>query len=52
MTAKQPTDPAAPTVNPLNTKDEAISIDGTTNETIGNKDAKDQKFTSWLRDTS
>ena len=44
MTAKQPTDPAAPTVNPLNTKDEAISIDGTTNETIGNKDAKDQKI--------
>ena len=27
MTAKQPTDPAAPTVNTLNTKDEAISID-------------------------
>ena len=43
MTAKQPTDPAAPTVNTLNTKDEAISIDGTTNETVGHKDAKDQK---------
>jgi hypothetical protein len=26
-----------------NTKDEAISIDGTTNETVGHKDAKDQK---------
>lgn len=43
VTAKQPTDPAAPTVNTLNTKDEAISIDATTNETVGNKDAKDQK---------
>ncbi|MFS2236388.1 YSIRK-targeted triacylglycerol lipase [Staphylococcus hominis] len=43
VTAKQPTDPAAPTVNTLNTKDEAISIDGTTNETVGHKDAKDQK---------
>ncbi|MBV5220907.1 YSIRK-targeted triacylglycerol lipase [Staphylococcus hominis] len=43
VTAKQPTDPAAPTVNTLNTKDETISIDGTTNETVGNKDAKDQK---------
>ncbi|MDA4787422.1 lipase, partial [Enterobacter hormaechei] len=29
--------------NTLNTKDEAISIDGTTNETVGHKDAKDQK---------
>ena len=36
-------DPTAPTVNTLNTKDETISIDGTTNETVGNKDAKDQK---------
>ena len=43
VTAKQPTDPTAPTVNTLNTKDEAISIDGTTNETVGHKDAKDQK---------
>ena len=43
VTAKQPTDPAVPTVNTLNTKDEAISIDGTTNETVGHKDAKDQK---------
>lgn len=43
VTAKQPTDPAAPTVNTLNTKDETISIDGTTNETVGHKDAKDQK---------
>lgn len=43
VTAKQPTDSAAPTMNTLNTKDEAISIDGTTNETIGHKDAKDQK---------
>lgn len=43
VTAKQPTDSAASTMNTLNTKDEAISIDGTTNETIGNKDAKDQK---------
>ncbi|WP_271436989.1 YSIRK-targeted triacylglycerol lipase [Staphylococcus hominis] len=43
VTAKQPTDPATPTVNTLNTKDEAISIDGTTNETVGHKDAKDQK---------
>lgn len=43
VTAKQPTDSTTPTENTLNTKDEAISIDGTTNETIGNKDAKDQK---------
>ena len=52
MTAKQPTDSTTPTENTLNTKDEAISIDGTTNETIGNKDAKDQKFTSRHRDIS
>ena len=31
-------------MNTLNTKDEAISIDGTTNETIEHKDAKDQKI--------
>ncbi|UQA65738.1 YSIRK-targeted triacylglycerol lipase [Staphylococcus hominis] len=43
VTAKQPIDSTTPTENTLNTKDEAISIDGTTNETIGNKDAKDQK---------
>lgn len=43
VTAKQPTDSTTPTENTLNTKDEAISIDGTTNETIGHKDAKDQK---------
>lgn len=43
VTAKQPTDSTTPTENTLNTKDETISIDGTTNETIGNKDAKDQK---------
>ena len=43
VTAKQPTDSTTPTENTLNTKDEAISIDGTTNETVGNKDAKDQK---------
>ena len=43
VTAKQPTDSTTPTENTINTKDEAISIDGTTNETIGNKDAKDQK---------
>ncbi|MEJ7483534.1 YSIRK-type signal peptide-containing protein [Staphylococcus hominis] len=43
VTAKQPTDSTTPTENTLNTKDEVISIDGTTNETIGNKDAKDQK---------
>lgn len=43
VTAKQPTDPTTPIENTLNTKDEAISIDGTTNETVGHKDAKDQK---------
>ena len=43
VTARQPTDSTTPTENTLNTKDETISIDGTTNETIGNKDAKDQK---------
>ncbi|SKU46297.1 Lipase precursor [Mycobacteroides abscessus subsp. abscessus] len=43
VTAKQSTDSTTPIENTLNTKDEAISIDATTNETIGNKDAKDQK---------
>lgn len=43
VTAKQPTDSTTPTENTLNTKDEAISIDGTTNETVEHKDAKDQK---------
>lgn len=43
LTAKQPTDSTTPIENTLNTKDEAISIDATTNETVGNKDAKDQK---------
>jgi len=43
VTAKQSTDSTTPIENTLNTKDEAISIDGTTNETVGHKDAKDQK---------
>lgn len=43
VTAKQSTDSTTPIENTLNTKDEAISIDATTNETVGNKDAKDQK---------
>lgn len=43
LTAKQSTDSTTPIENTLNTKDEAISIDATTNETVGNKDAKDQK---------
>ncbi|MBB4833729.1 triacylglycerol lipase [Staphylococcus hominis] len=43
VTAKQSTDSTTPIENTLNTKDEAISIDGITNETVGNKDAKDQK---------
>lgn len=41
--AKQSTDSTTPIENTLNTKDEAISIDATTNETVGHKDAKDQK---------
>lgn len=51
VTAKQSTDSTTPIENTLNTKDEAISIDGITNETVGNKDAKDQKNSQAVLET-